>query len=123
MGLPLCRLIDKMIVGCACKVLKTTASFPTSVSGSADTAQFATCIQKKEDYGKLHMGCSTKPTGIMIPNNPTLQEIFQSSYQKIYNITCKSDNLERNSKIVTYDGKRVAVVAKILSTQPTYFEL
>ncbi len=34
----------------------------------------------------------------------------------------KSDNLERNSKIVTYDGKWVAIVEKLLSTKPTYFE-
>ena len=45
-----CLFVDSsikwFIVGCACKVLKTIASIPTSVSGTADTAHFATCFPK-----------------------------------------------------------------------------
>jgi len=45
-GLPLCQLAIKwFIVGWACKICKKIACFATFVSGTADMAHFATCLQ------------------------------------------------------------------------------
>jgi len=72
-GLPLCRLVYKMIYcGVCMQNLENESLFSYVCLWYCGYGTSCNLLaNKKENYGNLHVGCSTQPTGKWIHNNPT----------------------------------------------------